>query len=388
MGTNRPIRLEAGFQEDEERERRPGQRGPVIDQSGPRIWIDVEVAEFLAEPLSKGAAKARDLLPAPAEEFALLRVPEVLHPLDEGVGLLPLGRVGREILQDVEPILKERGHQWRWRWEPPREETEHQPGGFAVDRAVDRRQCLALAPPLLGRPEGIEARVRWHGHGHAPACKVLGRPVAKRAMRVHPGIENGAGEVLIVALDRLQHGLEELWPGRAAGVPVSVHPKTPQGGPEWSAKFLRLGTVLEGAPHDPAAEVLAHQGEDLAGSSRFGRGLGSHWGRSLQGMSLCPSTRREGCTDEGRGQPAAAPCVRPKLGAFHVPRQDRFCEESRSTPMMARCTQRRGGGIVPLAGGHQPWSAKHPRGSSAGRTPPSRQGLLVRSDPLTAGGEL
>ena len=196
----------------------------------------------------------------------------------------------------------------RRRREPPREEAEHQPGGLAVGRAVDRFESLAPAPPLLGRPEGIEARVRGLGHGRAPAGKVLGGPVAKSSMRVHPGIENGAGEVLIVVLDRLRHGLEELGPGRSAGVPVSVHPQTSQGGPALSAKRLGLGTVLEGAPHHAPAEVLAQEGEDLAGSPLFGHGLGSHWGRSIarEWVSV-PPPEGKGASPEGGRRPAAAP---------------------------------------------------------------------------------
>ncbi len=161
-------------------------------------------------------------------------------------------------MQDFEPILKERRRQWRWRGEPAREEAKHQTGRVAVDGLVDRRrQCVPFAPPLLGRPEAIEARVRWLGHGHAASCEVPGGLIAKRAVRVHPMIENGAREVPVVMPDRLQHGLEELRPGRAAGVAVSFHPKTPQGGPALLTKRLGFGTVLQGALHHAPAEVLA-----------------------------------------------------------------------------------------------------------------------------------
>ena len=78
--------------------------------------------------------------------------------------------------------------------------------------------------------------------------------IAKRTVRVHPVVENGSGEILIVVLkNRLQHGLEELWPVRAAGVPVSVHPKTTKGGPALSPKRLGLGPMLQGALHHAAA---------------------------------------------------------------------------------------------------------------------------------------
>jgi len=53
---------------------------------------------------------------------------------------------------------------------------------------------------------------------------MLGGLIAKPSVGVDPGIEDRAGEIVIVVLDRLQDGLEELWPGGAAGVPVSVHP--------------------------------------------------------------------------------------------------------------------------------------------------------------------
>ena len=115
-------------------------------------------------------------------------------------------------------------------------------------------------------------------------------------------VENGAREVLLLMPDRIQHGLEELGPGRAAGVAVSVHPKTPQGDPALSAKRLGLGTVLQGAFHHAAAEVLAKDVEDLVGSSRFDRGLVGHGGCSLQERVFSPSTLgKDDAPTEGKG---------------------------------------------------------------------------------------
>ena len=64
-----------------------------------------------------------------------------------------------------------------------------------------------------------------------------------------------------MVLNRLQHGLVELWPGRTAGVPVSVHPTTTQGGPALSPKRLGLGRVLQDALHHVAVQILA---QDMA----------------------------------------------------------------------------------------------------------------------------
>jgi len=95
---------------------------------------------------------------------------------------------------------------------------------------------------------------------------MLGDPITKWAMGIHPAIENAAGEVLIVATDCLQYRREEPLHGRPTRIPESVDLKTSEG----VAKSLGFGTVFEGPMHYALAELLVQKVEDLVGTSRFG----------------------------------------------------------------------------------------------------------------------
>jgi len=101
-------------------------------------------------------------------------------------------------------------------------------------------------------------------------------PVTECAARVDPGIENGAGKLVILALDRIENGPEEHSPMCAAGMPVTIYAKAVQGARALAAKFIGLGAVLEGIFHHTLAEVLAQEREDVAGIPRLTCGFVGH----------------------------------------------------------------------------------------------------------------
>ncbi len=243
--------------------RRVGQPRPLPDGVRPRIRIHVEIAQVFIEPRPNVVADVRDRVGAPAEQFAALRPANVPHPLREGVNFRPLGGVRRQEKQLVDPAAEVRRLQRRRRGEPPRDQTQHESCVVGVEGAAVRRQGVAFAQPLVSRPGGLEARVRRFWCGYAPVGEVCGGGVAQRFVRVHPGVEHGAGQWMVAPFDGVQDRPQKSLVGRPARVAESVQVEMADTGVQLLADTRGCGAMLQGACHDVPAELYAQQPEDL-----------------------------------------------------------------------------------------------------------------------------